>query len=346
MLNRELSAGLNTWLEWSRQHRAHMDSARHALGVLNNQGLAAAWRSWKDATLPAAMQARRMQRVLSRMREQKLGDAWEAWEEYVQAVYRDKARRSLLKFRASGEGENVTISYLKCWRKHRSRKLTEATAPLRLYLHRLRARCEHLASQQAVIMKAVDVLMARAGPSSEWKAWEDVVQASVELQGLIRFWGRLYRSCKMVAWRFFVEPCGEQCSKLAESLHHHAGPRYKSVLGKPSQEHWAYKFKQVKVVQRLSGALALISEGTVEALLDALELDDLRAQASDGDVKQFEAQEVPVPVPANTIRARVKKLGIQDKRAANLPGGVKALELTESIMKMCDDDMGDISQAY
>lgn len=78
--------------------------------------------------------------------------------------------------------------------------------------------------------------------------------------------------------------------------------------------------------------------------MDALELDDLRADgapASDtgGDAKQFEVQEVPVPVPANTIRARVKKLGIQDKRAANLPGGVKALELTESIMKMCDDDL-------
>lgn len=346
MLNRELSVGLNSWLEWSKQHKAHIECARHALGVLNNQGLAAAWRSWQEATLPAAERARMMQQIMVRMREQKLGDAWEAWEEYVKALYCDKARRSLLKFRTGGQGESVTLSYLKCWRTHRSRKRSEATGHQKLHLRRFRARREHLASQQAVITKAVDVLMARAGPSSEWKEWEDVVQASVELQGLIRFWGRLYRSCKMVAWRFFVEPCGEQCAKLAESLHHHAGPRYKSVLGKPSQEHWAYKFKQVKVVQRLSGALALISEGTVEALLDALELDDLRVQASDGDAKNFEVPEVPVPVPANTIRARVKKLGIQDKRAANLPGGVKALELTESIMKMCDDDLGDISQVY
>jgi len=355
MLNRELSAGLNSWLESSRQHKARLESARHALGVLNNHGLAASWMSLKDATIPAAGRERRMKKVMARMVEQKLSNAWEAWDEFVQGVYRDKARRSLLKFRGAGLGGSfagaidgdsqaaLTVSYIKCWRKHRGRKLSETRSLPRLYLRRFQARSEHLRSQQVVITKAVEVLMARVGgPRREYLEWDDVVLASIEIQGLVRFWGRLYTSCKMVAWRFFVQPWEPHCAKLAESLHHHAGPRYKSVLGKPSQEHWAYKFKQVKVVQRLSGALALISEGTVEALLDALELDDLRsAPASDtgGDAKQFEVQEVPVPVPANTIRARVKKLGIQDKRAANLPGGVKALELTESIMKMCDDDL-------
>merc|ERR1719181_1953941 len=96
-------------------------------------------------------------------------------------------------------------------------------------------------------------------------------------------------------------------------------------------------FRQVKVVQKLAAALALIADGSVEALVQAMDLEDVQMGGSQSPERS------PSPPPAAgavqvTLRARVKKLGITDKKSVNQPRGMQALALTEQIMGMCDDD--------
>jgi len=107
----------------------------------------------------------------------------------------------------------------------------------------------------------VTVLIQKVDAEGDtWPKWSEVVTAASELQGVLRFWARLQHSCSHVAWRFLIQPWAQQCRSFAERLHTRAAPQYKTVLAKPSQDQWAAKFKQVKLVQKIAVAFADISE--------------------------------------------------------------------------------------
>jgi len=223
------------------------------------------------------------------------------------------------------------------WLNWQRYKLKENQMQLTLALTALRGRCRHLADQQLVISRAVAVLIQRSGQPSLWKNWDQVVDAAKELQGLGRFWQRLYSACGQVAWRFFVEPWQTQCETIAEQLHAHAGPRYQAVLANPSQDSWALQFKQVKLIQKLSVFFAEVGHGSCLALGKIAELDDVQYPTA-GRTKT-EPMPSPVATATKTLRARCKKLGISNQQSTNSAQGMQALQLAEKFMEMCDDDL-------